>query len=115
MTKRSEQRKRQKENRRKGLLEKHGAICHICGWPIDPTVKGIDEADHPPHAFSVDHYTPVKHGGRSSLDNFRPSHAFCNSFRGDRALHNVNRSLCRKLFSRAVAEWEFQHEEEARH
>ncbi|WP_433584562.1 HNH endonuclease [Microbacterium hydrocarbonoxydans] len=50
------------------------AACHICGRPIDYTLKWPD-----PMSFVVDHVVPLAKGGSHSFDNTAAAHAECNS------------------------------------
>ncbi len=50
------------------------AACHICGEPIDYTLKWPD-----PRCFVVDHVTPIAKGGTHTFDNTAAAHADCNS------------------------------------
>jgi 5-methylcytosine-specific restriction endonuclease McrA len=48
--------------------------CHICGKPIDYTLKHLD-----PMSFVVDHVKPLAKGGSDTLDNKKAAHRECNS------------------------------------
>ena len=50
------------------------ANCHICGEPIDYTLKWPD-----PWCFVVDHVIPLHLGGPDTLDNKQAAHNTCNS------------------------------------
>lgn len=50
------------------------AACHICGNPIDYTLKWPD-----PMSFVVDHVVPIAKGGAHDLSNAKAAHATCNS------------------------------------
>ena len=56
--------------------------CHLCGQPIDYTLKTG------PQAFQVDHYHPISQRPDLVYDQrwFRPSHATCNNHRGDKPI-----------------------------
>ena len=49
--------------------------CALCGEPM----KGID--------VSIDHTTPLKHGGKNTRDNINLMHRKCNGVKG---LHPIN-------------------------
>ena len=51
-----------------------GAACHICGKPIDYTLKWPD-----PMSFEADHVKAFSRGGADNLSNKRASHRTCNS------------------------------------
>lgn len=50
------------------------AACHICGEPIDYTLKWPD-----PMCFVADHVIPLVKGGRDHISNKAAAHAKCNS------------------------------------
>jgi 5-methylcytosine-specific restriction endonuclease McrA len=50
------------------------AACHICGLPIDYTLKWPNK-----RCFVIDHVVPLDRGGADSLENLRAAHADCNS------------------------------------
>ena len=50
------------------------AACHICGDPIDYTLKWPD-----PMCFVADHVTPLIKGGRDHISNKAAAHNKCNS------------------------------------
>lgn len=59
-------------------LRREVSVCHICGLPIDPSLR----APHP-LSFSLDHIVPVSMGGAlTDPDNVRPAHRICNMQRG---------------------------------
>lgn len=75
---------------RQKLVDEHRAECQavlapcwLCGNPIDYLI--LDRHRHPLR-FSTDEVIPVSVDPRSALNKagFRPSHACCNSSRGDR-------------------------------
>lgn len=51
-----------------------GAACHICGEPIDYTLKWPN-----PRSFVVDHLIPIAKGGPHTFENTAAAHAECNS------------------------------------
>jgi 5-methylcytosine-specific restriction endonuclease McrA len=55
--------------RRQFVLERDGRICWLCGR------AGAD---------TVDHRTPLAHGGSDEPDNLRAAHGSCNYGRRDR-------------------------------
>lgn len=48
--------------------------CHICGRPIDYTLRTPD-----PYSFEVDHVIPLSKGGRDDITNKAAAHRTCNS------------------------------------
>ena len=60
--------------RARATIAKTRAACHICGEPINYTLKWPD-----PMCFVVDHVIPLDKGGADSADNLAASHARCNS------------------------------------
>lgn len=57
---------------RRQVIERDGYVCGICGWLVDPSDAHID------------HVQPVRHGGRTTLDNLRVTHSRCNLRKGAR-------------------------------
>ena len=73
-------------------LRRSGAGCHICGAPIDYTLRWLDGEHGPkcrgsncrgcvphPMRFEADHVVPLKRGGADTLENSRASHRQCNN------------------------------------
>ena len=48
--------------------------CHICGLPIDFTLKTPD-----PMSYELDHVIPLHKGGEDHIRNKAASHRACNS------------------------------------
>ena len=71
--------------RRNQLAARHKAThnpCHICGQPIDPTLKAPD-----PWSFVVDEIIPVSRGGDPlSWTNTAPAHRWCNQVKSAHSL-----------------------------
>lgn len=65
------------------LVLRDGLDCHICGAPIDYTIRWNDRA-----ALTVDHVIPVS-DPRSfhAMENLKLAHRSCNLWRSDR-IHN---------------------------
>jgi 5-methylcytosine-specific restriction endonuclease McrA len=60
------------------LGARDGWTCGICGLPVDKTVQ------YPARmAPTIDHVTPISHGGRHRWDNVQLSHFACNMAKGD--------------------------------
>jgi hypothetical protein len=65
-------------NHTEDLIELYGADCYICSEPIDFTaprrvgIPGWEKSFHPDHVVSR------SRGGSDTIDNIRPSHAYCN-------------------------------------
>jgi 5-methylcytosine-specific restriction endonuclease McrA len=53
--------------------------CAICGAPINYEAGHLD-----PLAFTVDHITPVAHGGQHVAHNMQAAHRACNRAKSDR-------------------------------
>jgi 5-methylcytosine-specific restriction endonuclease McrA len=62
------------QDRDRARIRKTRAACHICGHPIDYTLK----TPHP-QSFEVDHVIPLKRGGTDTLANKAAAHRECNS------------------------------------
>lgn len=58
---------------RKQLIAKNGAVCALCGKPID-NMKGC----------TIDHIIPLSHGGLTTLENCQLAHSQCNLAKGDK-------------------------------
>lgn len=56
------------------------AACHICGRPIDYSLKWPD-----PMCFVVDHLVAIANGGSDNFTNKAASHATCNASKRDKA------------------------------
>ena len=54
---------------RLAVLERDGAVCHLCGQP---------------GATTVDHLVPAHLGGRDELENLAAAHVSCNAAKGAR-------------------------------
>lgn len=70
-----------REGRSDALRKRHRAIvakakpgCHICGRPIDYSLKFPD-----PMCFVLDHLVPIAKGGADTIDNKKAAHHECNS------------------------------------
>lgn len=53
-------------------------ICGICGLPINLSLPYPN-----PWSLTIDHITPVIHGGATSESNLQPAHFKCNRRKGD--------------------------------
>lgn len=60
------------------VLELHGAVCHICGDPIDLTLDRRIGNDGWEMSLHIDHVIPISKGGPDKLSNVKPSHGKCN-------------------------------------
>lgn len=60
-------------DRNRSRLRKLGAPCHICGHPIDYTLRWPD-----PQSFVADHVKSRKRGGADTMDNQAAAHKVCN-------------------------------------
>ena len=71
------------------ILEKHGAICHICGLDID--LKAPRKIGEQGWELSIhyDHVVPVVEGGPDTAENVRPAHALCNLKKGRSTTSNA--------------------------
>lgn len=71
---------------RMAIFDRDGWACHLCGERVDYTV----EPKHPLFA-TLDHLVPRSHGGSDDPSNLATCHAFCNSYRRDMPLSEMNR------------------------
>ncbi len=69
------------------VLDKYGHNCYLCQQPIDFTVPRTE-----PKGFHVEHVIAISKGGPDTLENVRPSHAYCNWSKGDKALEDLSKS-----------------------
>lgn len=60
------------------VLEMHGAVCHICGDPIDLTLDRRIGTEGWEMSLHIDHVIPISKGGPDKLSNVKPSHGKCN-------------------------------------
>ena len=58
----------------KAVVERDGAVCHLCHEPIDLTLSG-----HALMGLTIDHVIPLSRGGSHTLDNLKPAHRTCNA------------------------------------
>lgn len=62
---------------REAVYSRDGWVCGICGQTVDPTLVPPD-----PASKSLDHITPLVHGGAHSWENVRLTHLGCNIRKG---------------------------------
>ena len=64
------------------------AVCHICGQPIDYTLKPSSD----PNSWEPDHVIPVSQAPELELDlnNIKASHMQCNRARGDNKFSRID-------------------------
>lgn len=62
------------------IAERDGWICHLCGQPVNPAIRGRVRA-----ARSFDHVNPLSKGGAHVATNIRLAHLGCNSRKGNRS------------------------------
>jgi hypothetical protein len=60
------------------VLELHGAVCHICGDPIDLDLSRKIGTEGWEMSLHIDHVIPISKGGPDTLANVKPSHGRCN-------------------------------------
>jgi 5-methylcytosine-specific restriction endonuclease McrA len=65
--------RRTKQFVRKQLINKNGAVCAICGNPIE-TMKDC----------TIDHIIPISKGGLTTIENCQLAHKSCNVKKGDK-------------------------------
>ena len=65
------------------VFETYGTNCYLCDMPINFNVSGAVNSNPQWHSgFNIDHFIPVSKGGPDTLENVRPSHAWCNQSKG---------------------------------
>lgn len=62
------------QNKARAIIAKSKSACHICGRPIDYSLKWPD-----PMCFVVDHIVAIANGGSDHISNKAASHNLCNS------------------------------------
>ncbi len=60
------------------VLNRYGAICHICLKEIDMKANRRTGANGWEKSLHLDHVMPLSRGGSDTIDNIRPSHGQCN-------------------------------------
>jgi len=55
------------------VVERDGAVCHICNAPIDIALSGRHQM-----GLTIDHVIPLARGGSHTLGNLKPAHRVCN-------------------------------------
>jgi 5-methylcytosine-specific restriction endonuclease McrA len=63
------------------IVERDGAVCHLCGQPIDLALHGWN-----PMGLTLDHVIPLARGGPHTIDNLKPAHRVCNTSKGARVI-----------------------------
>ena len=72
------------------ILELYGVNCHICQEPIDLQASrkvGVGEWKQGLH---IDHLVALAKGGSDTLENVRPSHAYCNLLKNAKNMEDIN-------------------------
>jgi len=54
------------------ILERDGWVCKICGEPIDPNAKWVNQTG------TMDHIIPIGRGGPHTRENVQAAHFICN-------------------------------------
>ena len=73
------------------MFDTYGTNCYLCDMPID--LDAPRRAGFPPKkvkgmwhfwrsGLHVEHFIPITLGGSDTLENVRPSHAWCNLAKG---------------------------------
>ena len=64
---------------REDIFERDNWTCQLCQEPIVPALKWPDR-----WAASIDHVTPISHGGDDTPANVQAAHLTCNQSKGNR-------------------------------
>lgn len=80
----AERQRRHRAKRKAMLLQRDGAICRICGQPID--LSDISNVE-------LDHRVPRARGGEDSAVNLQPAHRDCNRAKSAKPQVSVYRLL----------------------
>lgn len=91
---------------REKLIKIHGAFCHLCLlWGLPPERAAIDlTIPFPdPLCFTRDHVKPRSlKGSLHSVQNQRPAHNRCNTFRGNKTMDQIKD--CRPAWAQLIEE-----------
>ena len=71
------------------VFDAYGTNCYLCDMPIDfdaPSSAGVERWRS---GFHLDHFIPISKGGSNTLDNVRPSHAWCNMAKTNKILQEA--------------------------
>jgi len=60
------------------VLEKYGTVCYLCNVEIDMDAPRNCTGDNWEMGLHIDHVIDLQYGGADSLENVRPTHAYCN-------------------------------------
>ena len=77
------------------LYRRDGGICHLCGLRVLSRGNYLLNPMHP-LAPTRDHIQPVSKHGCSASDNLALAHRICNGIRGNLAVSDELKALCRK-------------------
>lgn len=73
------------------IFKRDNWTCHICGHPVDKTLKYPDLM-----SASLDHVDPVAKTGNHTRDNCKCAHLKCNLIKKDREMHLVHAVIRRR-------------------
>ena len=60
------------------VLKTYGTICYICNLIILMDAPRNCTGDYWQWGLHIDHVVDIQYGGADTLENVRPTHAFCN-------------------------------------
>lgn len=66
---------------KKMLINSKGAICGICGKPIENMKQ-----------CTLDHIIPISKGGQTTIENCQLAHSWCNKRKGSKILKSKKKS-----------------------
>jgi len=66
------------------VIQVYGLLCHVCQTSIDLDAPRRVGRPGWEQGLHIDHVIPISKGGLDSLDNVRPSHAYCNQIKGNK-------------------------------
>lgn len=79
---------------RKSQTDKRGRlICWACGYPIIGNEPPPHKSGSPPMPPHLDHWIPLKHGGRNDAGNLHYMHGVCNLSKSDKLPTELGRLL----------------------
>jgi 5-methylcytosine-specific restriction endonuclease McrA len=67
------------------MLELYGTNCYLCDMPINLQVSG-QPGSNPQwrSGLHIEHFVAITNGGSDTIENVRPSHAWCNLTKGSK-------------------------------
>jgi hypothetical protein len=80
------------------VLETYGVICYLCNSQIDLKAPRRIGKEGWQLGLHIDHVVPIIAGGPDTLENVRPSHAICNTRKGEKMADDFEADIDPSLF-----------------